>query len=404
MSPARFSIQPPTTLARHESLRQWLAANGFDAYLVSNPENTAYLSGWKADVESWERPFLTVIPRQVKRQGEPFMVLHELSTPGVAMAQERGTLIISDRTFYVERPSTSPGVWTRTTWAELVASKLRSRGLERGRLASDGHLAALDELAALLPDLRIVPTPSVLIDLRAVKSEEELALMQGAAELADYGQVVFRELARPGKLMAEVDSETVLRMRVRGAELFPGADVSARVFSLTGPDSAAPHGTGAGSNARIERGHGIVNIIVTSLGGYFVENERTLFVGEASEEQRRAYACIGEAQAAAVAACVPGAPLAGVDRAALEVIERHGYSDRVLHRAGHGIGLRGHDQPADMAFNERPLAAGEVYTIEPGIYLPGLGGFRIDDTVVVGEPPRSLTQTRRGIEDVILPV
>lgn len=399
MNPARYFIQPPMTLARHRALRSWLAANGFAAYLVSNPENTAYVSGWKADVEPWERPFLTVIPLE----GEPFMVLHELSTPGVGMAHERGTLVIADRTFYVERPTSTAGVWNRSTWGELVAGKLRSRGLERGRLASDGPLAAFEEVAALLPDLQIVPAPAVLTGLRDVKSDEELALMQGAAELADYGQVVFRELARPGKLMAEVDSETVLRMRVRGAELFPGADVSARVFSLTGPDSAAPHGTGAGSSARIERGHGIVNIIVTSLGGYFVENERTLFVGEASDEQRRAYACVREAQAAAVAACVPGAPLAGVDRAALEVIVRHGYADRVLHRSGHGIGLRGHDQPADMAFNERPLKAGEVYTIEPGIYLPGLGGFRIDDTVVVGDPPRSLTQTPRDIDDVILP-
>lgn len=399
MSSARYFIPPATTRGRHAALRDWLAAGGFDAYLVSNPENTAYLSGWKPDVESWERPFLTVIPRR----GEPFMVLHELSIPGVGMAAERGTLVIEDRTFYVERQSTEPGVWTRATWAELAAQKLRSRGLEAGRLALDSPLAALDEVLAALPGLRIVAAPSVLTDLRAVKSEEELELMQLACQLTDFGQQVFRELAKPGELIAAVDAETVLRMRVEGARRFPGADLTARVFSLTGPDSAAPHGTGAGSDARIERGHGIVNIIVASLGGYCVENERTLFVGEVSAEQRRAYACIREAQGAAVASCVPGAPLAGIDRAALAVIARHGYSDRVLHRAGHGIGLRGHDQPADMAFNERPLLAGEVYTIEPGIYLPGVGGFRIDDTVVVGEPPRSLTSTPRDLGGVIVP-
>ncbi|MBX3142362.1 MAG: aminopeptidase P family protein [Trueperaceae bacterium] len=399
MSTPRHFIRPSTTLGRHAALRAWLAANGFDAYLVSNPENTAYLSGWKPDVESWERPFLTVIPRQ----GEPFMVLHELSIPGVGMAADRGTLVIEDRTFYVERPSTDPGVWTRASWAGLVAGKLRSRGLEAGKLALDSSLAALDEVQTTLPNLQIVSAASVLTDLRAVKSDEELELMHLACQLTDFGQQVFRELTKPGELIAAVDAETVLRMRVEGARRFPGADLTARAFSLTGPDSAAPHGTGAGSDARIERGHGIVNIIVASLGGYCVENERTLFVGEASEEQRRAYACIREAQAAAVASCVPGAPLAGIDRAALAVIARHGYSDRVLHRAGHGIGLRGHDQPADMAFNERPLLAGEVYTIEPGIYLPGLGGFRIDDTVVVGEPPRSLTSTPRDIGDVIIP-
>lgn len=398
MSPARFFIQPPTTLGRHGALKDWLGSHGFDGYLVTNPENTAYLSGWKPDVESWERPFLSVIPLDA----EPFMVLHELSIPGVGMADGRGTLVIADRSFYVERPSQLPGVWTRATWAELVAGKLRDRGLERGRLAVDGHLSALDELGALLPDLQVVSAPSVLTDLRAVKSDDELELMRLACELTDFGQEVFRELVEPGKLIAEVDAETVLRMRIEGARRFPGSEITARAFSLTGPDSAAPHGSGAGSDARIERGHGIVNIIIASLGGYCVENERTLFVGEASEEQRRAYAAIREAQAAAVAACVPGSPLAGVDRAATAVITRHGYGDRLLHRAGHGIGLRGHDQPADMAFNERPLLAGEVYTIEPGIYLPGLGGFRIDDTVVVGQPPILLTSTARDIEDVII--
>jgi Xaa-Pro aminopeptidase len=228
--------------------------------------------------------------------------------------------------------------------------------------------------------------------------------MRGAAALTDFGQVAFRTLARPGALIAEVDAETVRRMRVEAARRFPASDVGARSFSLTGPASAAPHGTGAGSDARIEQGHGIVNIIVASLGGYHVENERTLFVGEPSAEQRAAYACIDEAQAAAVAACVPGASVAGIDRAALAIIERHGYVAHVRHRAGHGIGLRGHDLPEDMAFNERPLRAGEVYTIEPGIYLWGVGGFRIDDTVVVADPPERLTSTPRALADATLPL
>jgi Xaa-Pro aminopeptidase len=203
--------------------------------------------------------------------------------------------------------------------------------------------------------------------------------------------------------MAQVDGETIVRMRVEGARRFPASDLTCRCTSLTGPASAAPHGTATGSNARIERGHGIVNIIVVTLAGYAVENERTLFVGEPGVLQRRAYACALEAQDAAVAACVPGAPLAGIDRASLDVIERHGFSSHVLHRAGHGIGLRQHDLPEDMAFNERPLRAREVYTIEPGVYLFGVGGFRIDDTVVVGRPPERLTTTPRELEAVVLP-
>lgn len=380
--------------ARIAALQAWQAAHGYDAYAVTGAENSAYLSGWKPDVLAWERPMLLIVPRV----GAPSLVLHELSTHGIRMARAGGRLVVDDVATYVERPA--PTGWTRANWGALVADRLAALGLETdARLACD---AAPDSLAEV-PNARFRVEPVPLADARAVKAPEELALMRAAAAITDFGQEVYRELARPGALVADVDAETVRRMRVEAARRLPGTDFDAGSYSLSGPASAAPHGTGAGSDARIERGHGIVNILIGSLGGYVVENERTLFVGEASGEQRRAYACVVEAQAAAVAACVPGAPIASIDRAALAVIERHGYADHVYHRTGHGIGLRGHDLPADMAFNETPLRAGEVYTIEPGIYLWGLGGFRVDDTVVVADPPEVLTTTPRAIEDVVLP-
>jgi len=392
--------QIPAALTRDRlrALQAWIDERGRDAYLVTGVENVAYLSGWKPDVEPWERPIALLVPRR----GDAALVLHELSVHGVRMARERGSLVVDDVVFYVERPA--PGGRSRGDWGALVAERLSAIGVPAtAHVACDAVTGYLAEVTAAAPGVRLEADPSPLVDARAVKAPEELALMRGAAALTDFGQEVFFELARPGALIAEVDAETVRRMRVEAARRFPASDVSARAFSLTGPASAAPHGTGAGSDARIERGHGIVNIIIASLGGYFVENERTLFVGAPSAEQRAAYACIVEAQAAAVAACVPGAPVAGIDRAALAVIERHGFLDRVHHRAGHGIGLRGHDLPADMAFNERPLRAGEVYTIEPGIYLWGIGGFRVDDTVVVGEPPEVLTSTARDLKGVTLP-
>jgi Xaa-Pro aminopeptidase len=398
VTPSPHQIPQALTRDRLAALQAWLDERGFDAFVVTGVENVAYLSGWKPDVEPWERPIALLVPRR----GASALVLHELSVHGVRMARERGALVVDDVVFYVERPA--PGGRSRSDWGALVADRLAAIGVPATtKVACDARPSYLNEVAAAAEGLVFTVDPSPIVDARAVKAPEELALMRGAAALTDFGQEVFFELARPGALIAEVDAETVRRMRVEGARRFPASDVSARAFSITGPGSAAPHGTGAGSDARIERGHGIVNIIIASLGGYFVENERTLFVGEPSAEQRAAYACIREAQAAAVAACVPGAPIAGIDRAALAVIERHGYLGHVHHRAGHGIGLRGHDLPEDMAFNERPLRAGEVYTIEPGLYLWGVGGFRIDDTVVVGDPPEVLTSTARDLEGVTLP-
>jgi Xaa-Pro aminopeptidase len=394
------SLPPALVRERVEALQAWQTQQGHDVYAVTGTENIAYLSGWRPDVEPWERPIVMLVPRR----GAATLVLHELSVHGVRMARERGALVVDDVTFYVERPAPVGAARARSDWGALVAETVAAFGLPPdARVACDARPRYLDEVAGEAPELRWTVAPQPLVDARAVKAPAELELMRAAAALTDHGQTVFRELARPGALMAEVDAETVRRMRVEGARRLPGSDVTARCFSLTGPASAAPHGTGAGSDARIERGHGIVNIIVASLGGYHVENERTLFVGEPSAEQRRAYACALEAQAAAVAACVPGAPIAGIDRAALAVIERHGFASNVFHRAGHGIGLRGHDLPEDMAFNERALREGEVYTIEPGIYLWGVGGFRIDDTVVVAEPPQRLTTTPRALADVILP-
>jgi Xaa-Pro aminopeptidase len=230
---------------RVQALQAWLLEHDYGAYLVSNVENTAYLTGWRLDVEPWERPILTIVPRQ----GLPSMVLHELSIHGTRMARERGTMIVDDVTFYIEQPSPQPGPWSRDRWGALAAERLAARGLP-----TDARLAC-DALPPVLPEL----------------------------------------------------------------------------------------------------------------------TERVL-----------------------------GAPIAGIDRAALEVIDAYGFAENVHHRAGHGIGLRGHDLPDDMAFNTRPLRAGEVYTIEPGIYLYGLGGFRIDDTIVVADPPESLTHTPRDIDDVIL--
>jgi Xaa-Pro aminopeptidase len=99
---------------RIAALQAWLAGHGFDAYAVTGVENVAYLSGWRPDVEPWERPILLVVPRD----GRPAMVLHELSVHAVRMARERGTLVVQDVSFYVERPRVGSGTWSRSHWGE----------------------------------------------------------------------------------------------------------------------------------------------------------------------------------------------------------------------------------------------------------------------------------------------
>jgi Xaa-Pro aminopeptidase len=183
-----------------------------------------------------------------------------------------------------------------------------------------------------------------------------------------------------------------------GARRFPGENLEVlRCWTLSGPASASPHGDGASCGARIAAGHGLVNIVVPRLNGLVVENERTWFCGKPNTDQAKYYEVARAANEAALAAAVTGQPVSGIDAAAQQVIERAGCADLIRHRTGHGMGIIGHEYPEDMAFNHRPLLTDEVYSAEPGIYAYGLGGFRLDDSVVVGPVPEVLTQTPKTL-------
>jgi Xaa-Pro aminopeptidase len=142
----------------------------------------------------------------------------------------------------------------------------------------------------------------------------------------------------------------------------------------------------------------LVNILIPRLNGLAIENERTFFCGQPSKEQLSLWTTARNATDAAINAAVSGQPVCAMDAAASAVIEKAGYAQHVLHRTGHAIGIQHHEYPEDMAFNHRPLLDNEVYSAESGLYVFGLGGFRLDDTVVVGSTPRVLTQTPKTIE------
>ena len=134
-----------------------------------------------------------------------------------------------------------------------------------------------------------------------------------------------------------------------------------------------------------------------------MENERTWFCGQPNDRQIDAFETARQAEEAAISQFVAGNRVCDVDAAALKVIEAAGYGQCVRHRTGHGIGVAGHEFPDDMAFNPRALLAAEVYSAEPGIYIYGLGGFRHDDIVIVGETePEVVTHTPRDLESQIV--
>jgi Xaa-Pro aminopeptidase len=384
---------------RAERIRAYLDEQGLEALIANTSGNVFMLSGWHLDVEPWERPVAIVIPKR----GEPFMVLNELSTNHLKMATERGSLAIRDYSLYTEHPRTRNRTYTRDQWAQLLSIRLQERGISTGKIGVEG--AGPTDLLRANPALSFVNVTPFLIEMRQVKYPAELEIMRECAALTDYGQDRYMELVKPGENVSAFDARIGALIYEEAARRFPEDRFEARGFSLSGPASAAPHGTGANVGATFEKGHGIVNIIVCRLSGLVVESERTLFLGEPSDIQKRAFTAASQATEAASAQMVAGNPVSSADEAAQAVIEAAGFGENINHRTGHGVGIIGHEYPEDMPFLHRPFYEREVYSAEPGIYIYGVGGFRQDDTVIVGaKTPEVLNKRSKQLEDQIVPV
>lgn len=366
---------------RYARIREYLDANGLEALVVLTPDNFFFVSNFTLDVAPWERPVAAVLPLNA----EPFLVMNELSQNHLRMAQEMGKLWIEDWTYYVEHPRQVNRRWTTPQWTALLAEKLEERGIVRGKLAVDGSAASIQSVKNYLPKLEFENAHDLLIRLRRVKEEHELQLVRWGAEITDFGQERFRENVKPGRYMIEVDWQTRMQMAVEVARRFPDEEV---IFGATrsgnGPCSSAPHGSPGGYGRKIAVGDVIVNLPTLRFNGIAVENERTWIVGKPTSDLIvKAFNTATAATTAGVEAAITGNPVSAIDAAAQKVIEDAGFGDNIIHRTGHGMGIAGHGFPEDMPFNNRPLETNELYSVEPGIYIWGVGGFRHDDTVIV---------------------
>jgi Xaa-Pro aminopeptidase len=213
--------------------------------------------------------------------------------------------------------------------------------------------------------------------LRRVKDEAELAAIAAAAELADEAWCWSLERGLAGRSELDVARAVEAWMREQGAEpSFP-------TIVAAGPNGALPHAEPG--EREIGRGELVVFDMGAKLDGYCSDGTRTFATGEPGEHGREVYEVVREAQEAALAAVAAGARAEDVDTVAREPIGAAGHGERFGHGLGHGVGLEVHEEPRVSQRSEDVLAAGEVVTIEPGIYLPGELGVRIEDLVVVSE-------------------
>ena len=227
-------------------------------------------------------------------------------------------------------------------------------------------------------EAKIKPQSAIIWGLRRVKDSEELELMRKAAELTSMGMKAAYEVIKPGIREYEVAAEIEYAMRQGGSW-----GTAFETIVASGPRSAYPHG--GCTDRRIQEGDLVVVDIGAAYRYYRSDMTRTFVVGAPSDKQSKLYEIVKLAQESAIKNIRPGVEAKAVDAAARKIIEEAGYGEFFVHGLGHGVGLEIHEPPTLSRNSRNKLESGNVVTVEPGIYLVGFGGIRIEDTVLVGE-------------------
>jgi Xaa-Pro dipeptidase len=240
-------------------------------------------------------------------------------------------------------------------------------------------------------DVELVPAGDALAALRLHKGPDAIASIRAAIDISQAALQATIDAVRPGMTEREITSRLVMEQLQRGGGKHPFEPIV-----LSGPRSALPHGEPG--ERRVAAGDPLLIDFGTTVDGYASDITRTFSLGTPSRQFAEVYAVIQAANAAGRKACFPGVTAEVVDRAARRVIEDAGYGPYFTHRTGHGLGLQAHEPPDIVAGSTRVLEPGMVFTVEPGIYLPGEVGVRIEDNIVVtADGAESLTTFTRDL-------
>lgn len=269
----------------------------------------------------------------------------------------------------------------------LVQEKVSRLGFESDVMSYSAHIKYEEELKPAL----LVPASGLVEEVRIFKDEAELAVMKQAAEIADRAFLHMLDVLKPGISEQEAALELEYFMRKQGAE-GPSFDT----IMASGERSALPHGVA--SSKIIAAGELVTMDFGALFEGYCSDITRTVMVGTPSDKQREIYNIVLEAQLHTVENVRPGMTGREADALARDIIARYGYGDRFGHSTGHGLGMEVHEAPRLSKLSDDILKPGMVVTAEPGIYLPGFGGVRIEDDLVITDTgARRLTESTKDL-------
>lgn len=361
--------------ARRARLRDELVRHGVDAMLVTGMINVRYLTGFTGSNGA--------------------LLVHAWDSAGL----EDQTVIATDARYGTQVADEVPDLRAEITRA-VQARLLELCGeWELGRLGFEGHLMTVDQFQALtgrVSGVELVQVPQVVEVLRQVKDATEIAALAAAATAADtaLAALLERGAVRPGRTEREIGRELDWLMLEHGAHR-----TGFETIVAAGVNSAVPHHRP--TDAVLAAGDLVVFDFGADVDGYHSDMTRTLAVGRMAGWQRELYELVYAAQAAGLAAARPEAKLSDVDSAARGIIAGAGMADKFLHGLGHGVGLQIHEAPWIGKTADGRLPGGAAVTVEPGVYLSGRGGVRIEDTLIVGSSlanePQVLTQTSKDL-------
>ncbi|KAB8133599.1 aminopeptidase P family protein [Gracilibacillus oryzae] len=344
---------------RLETVTNWLKKEDIDVLFINSTENVYYYSNFYTD------PHERLMGVLVFKQSEPVFILP---------AMEEGQLKKAGWQYEIIRYSDHENPW------DNIEEVIEARNLSRAKKVSFEDEVLTFKRATAFLDLfanaEVVAAEDQLNEMRVVKDDSEIAIVKRAAEMADYGVQVGVEALQEGITEMEVLATIEYELKKKGVR-----DMSFSTMVLFGEKSSDPHGNPG--NRELKPGDLVLFDLGVVVDGYCSDITRTVAYKSVTDKQRDIYETVLKAELAAVDASKPGTRIGDLDKTARNIITEAGYGDYFPHRLGHGLGINVHEFPSMSHLNDGLLKEGMVYTIEPGIYISGIGGVRIEDDVLV---------------------
>lgn len=368
----------PPYSQRHAHLALALQNSGLDALILNPGPSLVYLTGLHFHLS--ERPVVAIFTPH-----EPVLLI----LPELEM-QKTSALPYPLQAFpYGEDPN---------TWLSVFRQAARAARLDGRQVGMEPlHLRLIEFqlLSEAAPQAAFQPAQESIATLRMHKDKDEILAMRKAADIAQNALRNTLPMVHPGVTEREIAIELTLQILHAGSDpQLPFAPIVS-----VGPNAANPHATP--TDRPLANGDLLVIDWGAAHQGYFSDITRTFAIGAVDPEMEKIARIVMEANAAGRTAARPDLPAEKVDRAARDVIEQSGYGQYFTHRTGHGLGMESHEEPYIRAGNTTPLAVGMTFTVEPGIYLPGRNGVRIEDDIVITEDgAESLSDLPRELQQL----